>query len=98
MFWLLSWIVFGLIVGLVSKALSPKGLPTGMLSTIGVGIAGSVIGGLINWVLNFGGAYHHAGLIMSIVGGVIFCWVYRTYHSDKHIKSLTAKIDELEKR
>ena len=54
------------------------------MATMGIGIAGSVIGGMINWIL-FQGSFGMAGIIMSVVGGVIFCWAYGKYNLSKYI-------------
>ena len=79
-FTVLSWIVFGLIVGLIAKLLHPGDDPVGFLPTVGIGIAGSLVGGLIQWTLRLGsGPFAPSGFIFSIIGGVIFCWAYRRY-------------------
>ncbi len=88
MLYLLGWIVFGLIIGLVSKLLHPGEDPIGFLPTVGIGIAGSFVGGLIQWAINFGtGGFHPAGWLWSIVGGVIFCWIYRNYRLNSFFKA-----------
>ena len=43
----ISWIVWGLVVGLIARALLPGRQAIGCLWTIVVGIAGSIIGGLL---------------------------------------------------
>jgi uncharacterized membrane protein YeaQ/YmgE (transglycosylase-associated protein family) len=79
MFWLLGWILFGLLVGLVAKAIHPGDDPVGFVPTLSIGVAGSFIGGIINWLLSWGGPFQPSGIIMSIIGGVICCWIYRRY-------------------
>lgn len=80
MFTLLIWALFGLVTGYVAKILHPGEEPQGMISTIGIGIIGSFIGGGINWVLGMGtSAFAPSGFLMSIVGGVICCVVWRWY-------------------
>ena len=44
---ILGWIVFGLIVGFIARALVPGKDNIGILPTIGLGILGSVVGGLV---------------------------------------------------
>jgi uncharacterized membrane protein YeaQ/YmgE (transglycosylase-associated protein family) len=44
---ILGWIVFGLIVGFIARALVPGKDNIGILMTIGLGILGSVVGGLV---------------------------------------------------
>lgn len=79
MFTLLVWAVFGLIVGLIAKALHPGNTePIGCLPTIGVGIAGSFVGGGLNWMLGFGSSpFAPAGFVMSVVGGILFLVAWR---------------------
>jgi uncharacterized membrane protein YeaQ/YmgE (transglycosylase-associated protein family) len=74
------WIVFGFFVGLIASALHPGEEPVGCLPTIGIGIGGSFIGGAINWMLGLGNhPFHPSGFLMSIVGGIIFCMIWRWY-------------------
>ena len=81
---IISWIIYGLIVGLIAKALHPGDDPVGFLPTIGIGIAGSYIGGLINFLLGMGGQpFSASGILMGVVGGVIFCWLWRKYNLRK---------------
>lgn len=80
MFLLLSWLIFGLLVGWFAKMLHPGDDPVGFLPTIGIGVAGSFIGGVVNWILGLGTApFQTSGLLMSILGGVLFCMAWRWY-------------------
>jgi hypothetical protein len=77
---ILSWLLFGLLVGFLSKLLHPGDDPVGFLPTLGIGVAGSFVGGFINWLLSFGnGPFQASGLIMSVLGGVVCCVAYRYY-------------------
>lgn len=87
MFFLLAWIFFGLIVGLLAKALYPGEDAQGFLPTVGIGVAGSFVGGGLRWLLNMGGTFHPAGLLWSVIGGVIFCWFYRRYKLGQFLKA-----------
>lgn len=87
MFFILGWIIYGLIVGLIAKALHPGKEAAGFLPTILIGVAGSYIGGLINWALVLGeGPFSPSGIFMGILGGVVFCWLYNKYSFDKLLK------------
>lgn len=80
MFSLLIFVFFGLIVGLIAKALHPGNEPAGFFQTVGIGIAGSFVGGLINWLIGAGGEpFAMSGFVMSIVGGIICCAAWRWY-------------------
>ena len=83
MFFILGWLLYGLLVGLVAKFLHPGDDPVGFLPTVGIGIAGSYLGGFILWLINGGGPFTPAGFIMGIVGGVLFCWLYKKYNLSK---------------
>ena len=70
---LIIWIVFGLIVGFMARSI-------GCLPTIVIGVAGSFVGGTINWMMDAGQApYEPSGFLMSILGGVISCAAWRWY-------------------
>ena len=71
---IISWIVFGLVVGFIARAIYPGRQKMSLPSTIALGIAGSVVGGLIAWGLGYrpeDGAFAGAGWIMSIIGALI---------------------------
>jgi len=87
MFWILGWVFFGLIVGLIAKALHPGEDPVGFLPTVGIGIAGSFVGGAIQWLMNMGGPFSSAGFLWSIIGGVIFCYIYRRFRLNQFLQA-----------
>lgn len=80
---LLWWVLYGLIVGSLAKYIHPGEDPIGFLPTVGIGICGSFVGGGIQWLLNLGGPFSPAGILWGIVGGVLFCWIWRRYHLAK---------------
>ena len=88
MFFIIGWIVYGLIVGVIAKFLHPGEDAVGLLPTVGIGVAGSYIGGTINWMLGYGsGPFSTSGVVMGVVGGVVFCWLYRTYRFNNFFKN-----------
>ena len=87
MFTILSYIIFGLIVGLASKYLHPGEDPVGFIPTVGIGIAGSFLGGVLQWVMDLGNSpFAAAGWVFSIIGGVMFCYLYRRYRFERFLK------------
>lgn len=78
MLWtILSWLVFGLVAGFIARALVPGRDDIGIVRTIAVGIAGSVLGGLIFGLLTVGlRGFHPTGWIGSIIGAVIVLVIY----------------------
>jgi uncharacterized membrane protein YeaQ/YmgE (transglycosylase-associated protein family) len=79
MFHILGWIFFGLIVGVVAKLLMPGRDPGGFLVTIGIGIAGSFLGGFLAQAVGWYGPGRQAGYLMSIAGAILLLWLYRRF-------------------
>ena len=76
----LGWILYALVVGLVAKALHPGEDPVGCLPTLGIGIAGSFVGGFLNWLIGWGHSpFETSGFVMGIIGGVIFLTAWGWY-------------------
>jgi uncharacterized membrane protein YeaQ/YmgE (transglycosylase-associated protein family) len=65
-------IIVGLIAGAIAKFVMPGRDPGGIIVTILLGIAGSVVGGML-----FGGADNRVGIIGSVVGALILLLLYR---------------------
>lgn len=76
MFGILGWIIFGAIVGIIAKLLHPGRDPGGFIVTIGLGIAGSLLGGFIGRVIGLYRQGQGAGIIMSIIGAIILLVIY----------------------
>lgn len=87
MLWLLTWMIYGLIVGSLAKFFHTGPDPLGFFPTIGIGIAGSYIGGMINWLLGWGESmFEPSGILMGVVGGVVFCWIYKKYNLSQYVE------------
>jgi uncharacterized membrane protein YeaQ/YmgE (transglycosylase-associated protein family) len=74
------YIIVGFIVGLIARAIMPGAQHLGFILTTLLGIAGSIVGGLIGRLFSKpepGSAFHPAGFIMSIIGAIIllFIWI-----------------------
>jgi uncharacterized membrane protein YeaQ/YmgE (transglycosylase-associated protein family) len=74
---IIGWIIVGLVVGAIAKLVMPGRDPGGFIITIGLGIAGAVVGGVIGRALGFYDPGQPAGWLMSIVGAVILLAIYR---------------------
>lgn len=74
---ILSWMLIGLVVGAVARALMPGTQPMSALGTMGLGIAGALLGGLAYWLLigmprdNYDEVYTWPGWILSVVGAIV---------------------------
>jgi uncharacterized membrane protein YeaQ/YmgE (transglycosylase-associated protein family) len=86
LYFIISWTIFGLLVGFIAKWLHPGEEPTGFLPTLAVGVIGSYLGGLVNWIFGFGSVFDSSGFIMSILGGIICCAIYRLWEQNQQAK------------
>jgi uncharacterized membrane protein YeaQ/YmgE (transglycosylase-associated protein family) len=84
---LLSWMLCGLVVGLIARLLVPGRLNISLLFTMGLGIAGALVGGLLYSLVQgapsepfslSGNAWH--GWIVAILGGVLVLWGYAIFY------------------
>ena len=74
---LLWMIVVGLIVGALAKLIMPGRDPGGIIVTILLGIAGSVVAGLVGRAVGWYSEGQPAGFIASIIGAIIILAIYR---------------------
>jgi uncharacterized membrane protein YeaQ/YmgE (transglycosylase-associated protein family) len=73
----LVFVLFGLVVGVIARLVMPGRDPGGFLATAVIGMAGSLVGGLIGrYVLGRGQGYT-PGWVMSIVGAVVLLALVR---------------------
>lgn len=80
MFHLIWSVIVGFIVGLIARAVVPGVDSMGMLMTTGVGIIGSLIGGVIGGMIKKpepGAKFHPAGFILSIIGAIVCLLILR---------------------
>lgn len=80
---IIGWLVFGLIVGALARLIMPGRDPMGCLMTALLGVAGSVIGGIVGSLVfkheaNRGDFKPRAGWILSILGALLLLWIYRS--------------------
>jgi uncharacterized membrane protein YeaQ/YmgE (transglycosylase-associated protein family) len=75
---ILAWAGFGLVVGAIARFLWPGRQPGGCLTTIMLGIACSLVGGMLTYALTGGPEreFHPASWIMSIIGAIVVLWIY----------------------
>jgi len=74
---LLWMIVVGLIVGALAKLIMPGRDPGGIIVTMLLGIAGSVVAGLIGRAVGWYSEGQPAGFIASLIGAIIILVIYR---------------------
>jgi len=72
-------IIVGFIVGLIARAIMPGAQHMGFIMTTVLGIAGSIVGGLIGRLFSKpepGSSFHPAGFIMSIICAIILLFLW----------------------
>jgi uncharacterized membrane protein YeaQ/YmgE (transglycosylase-associated protein family) len=75
----LWWLIVGLIVGALARLVMPGKDAMGTIATMLLGIAGSILGGLISWAIwgTDNGRFQPAGFILSLIGAIVLLWLYR---------------------
>jgi uncharacterized membrane protein YeaQ/YmgE (transglycosylase-associated protein family) len=87
-FTILGWILFGLIVGFIARALVPGKDNIGILMTIGIGILGSVVGGLVFSL--FSGRItlsNPVGWIGSVIFAIVLLIIYNRVTGRKRTRA-----------
>jgi len=80
MFHILRMIIVGLIVGILARFFYPGTVQLTWLWSIGLGIAGSFVGGLLHRAISPASAnepIHPAGLVLSIIGAMLLIFIFR---------------------
>jgi uncharacterized membrane protein YeaQ/YmgE (transglycosylase-associated protein family) len=67
--------LWGLFVGALARLALPGPDPMGILATIGLGLAGSFVGGLIAGLL----WARAAGFIFSVIGAIVVLYLHRRF-------------------
>jgi uncharacterized membrane protein YeaQ/YmgE (transglycosylase-associated protein family) len=86
-----SWLVFGLVTGAIARLLVPGKQNMTWLGTCLLGIAGSLVGGIVSWLI-FGSSedtVNAAGWILSILGAIAVIVAYSKWKGTKSGSSPT---------
>ena len=75
LFLLVFLVLWGLVVGALARLALPGPDPMGILATIGLGLAGSFVGGLLAGLL----WARSAGFIFSVLGAILLLYLYRRF-------------------
>ena len=75
----ISWIIVGLIAGALAKWIMPGKDPGGILVTIGLGVAGAFVGGVIGSLIGLGpvSGFNIGSLLLATGGALILLFIYR---------------------
>lgn len=83
MFSFIGMLVIGFIAGAIARALHPGQDKLGCFLTMGLGIAGSFVGGFIGRGLGWYQSGEPAGFIMSVIGAIIILVIYNAVSKKK---------------
>jgi uncharacterized membrane protein YeaQ/YmgE (transglycosylase-associated protein family) len=77
----IGWLVAGLIIGAIARLLMPGRQPMGILLTMGLGVVGALVGGLISWMIwgEPGEPFSERawpGYLLAILGAFLVLWAY----------------------
>ena len=74
--------IVGIVVGFIARAIMPGKQSMGIIMTGLLGIAGSIVGGLISRLFSKpadGAIFHPAGIIMSILGAILILFLWSRF-------------------
>jgi uncharacterized membrane protein YeaQ/YmgE (transglycosylase-associated protein family) len=72
--YILALLLSGLIIGALARLALPGPDPMGILATIGLGLAGTVVGGIVGGLL-FGAG----GFVFALLGAILVLYLYRRF-------------------
>ena len=82
MFSFIWWLIIGLVAGALARLIMPGRDSMSILATMLLGIAGSIVGGLVSWALwGTGRGFQTGGLLLSILGAILLLWIFRMIRS-----------------
>ena len=65
----------GLVVGALARLALPGPDPMGILATIGLGLAGTFLGGVIAWAF----IGHVGGILFAVIGATLLLYLHRRF-------------------
>ena len=91
MFDIIGFIVWGLIIGAVARLFKPGKQNLSILATMGLGMVGSVIGGLIAGVIGTGSIFEldFLGVVFAVIASVLLVGTAEAVTSSRKHKQLT---------
>ena len=80
---MIHWLLVGLIAGTVAKMITPQNEKGGWISSLVVGILGSMVGGFLAGLIGISSHSPIGSLVIAFVGAVIVLFLYHKYFADK---------------
>jgi uncharacterized membrane protein YeaQ/YmgE (transglycosylase-associated protein family) len=78
---IIGTIIVGFIIGVLARFFYPGAINMGFWLTVGLGIGGSLVGGVVSSLLwkTPDGKFHPAGWFLSLLGAIGLLWVYLNF-------------------
>ena len=87
LFFILFLALYGLVVGALARLALPGPDPMGAFATVGLGLAGSFVGGLVSYfLLGYGG-----GVVCSLLGAILVLYLHRRFVQHRPLTGPGAK-------
>lgn len=80
---LITWLLVGLVAGSLAKMITPQEEKGGWVSSLVVGVIGSVVGGFIADLIGFPNNMILVKLLIAFLGAVLVLFIYHKYLADK---------------
>jgi uncharacterized membrane protein YeaQ/YmgE (transglycosylase-associated protein family) len=80
---IIALLLGGLVIGALARLALPGPDPMGIIATIGLGLGGSLIGGILGEVL-FG---RPGGFILALIGAILLLYLYRRFVQKRGLTS-----------
>jgi uncharacterized membrane protein YeaQ/YmgE (transglycosylase-associated protein family) len=80
---LIVWLLIGLAAGAVAKQLTPQEEKAGWVSSLIIGIAGSLLGGFLFGLIGIRTNSLVGSFLFALVGSVLFLYIYHRYLKSK---------------
>lgn len=75
LWFIIALVLEALVVGALARLALPGPDPMGILATIGLGLAGTFVGGIVAWAF----LGHAGGLIFAVLGATLILYLYRRF-------------------
>ena len=91
MFDIIGFIIWGLIIGAVARLIKPGKQNLSILATLGLGLVGSVIGGLLASLIGTGSIFEldFLGVVFALVASVLLIGTAEAVTGGRRHKELT---------
>jgi uncharacterized membrane protein YeaQ/YmgE (transglycosylase-associated protein family) len=83
---LIGWLIIGLIAGAVAKMITPQDEKGGWVSSLVVGLIGSILGGFLGRLTGISyifGSGWFSSLIIAVLGAILVLYIYHKYLKEK---------------